>query len=65
MYNMYGEIYKDLCTNGLACHLGPLWRNEKGEVVEEEEQACSLKSKYKLIHPHWFLSVEEVGSNTF
>jgi hypothetical protein len=52
MYEMYEEIYKDLCTNGLTCaQPEPLWKNGKGEVVEEEEQACSLKSMYESIHP--------------
>jgi hypothetical protein len=40
-----------------------LWRNEKGEVVEEEEKAFGMKSKYELIHPDWLLFVDKVGSN--
>jgi hypothetical protein len=65
MHKMYEEIYKNLCTNGLAvAYPEPLWRNEKGEVVEEEEKAFRMKSKYELIHPDWLLFVDEVGSNT-
>jgi hypothetical protein len=56
---------KNLCTNGLAvAHPEPLWRNKKGEVVEEEEKAFGMQSKYELIHPDWLLFVDEVGSNT-
>jgi hypothetical protein len=45
MYEMYEVIYKNLCTNGLAiAHPEPLWRNEKGEVEEEEEKALGMKS---------------------
>ena len=62
---MYDEIYKDFCNGGIAVeHPEPLWRNEKGEVVELEEQAFGLKSPYELIHPDWLLFVDEVGSNT-
>jgi len=62
---MYDEIYKDFCCGGIAVeHPEPVWRNEKGEVVESEEQAFGLKSAYELIHPDWLLFVDEVGSNT-
>ncbi len=62
---MYDEIYKDFCCGGIAVeHPEPVWRNEAGEVVESEEQAFGLKSKYELIHPDWLLFVDEVGSNT-
>jgi hypothetical protein len=62
---MYEEIYKNPCPNGLAVvYPEPLWRNEKGGVVEEGEKAFGMKSKYELIHPDWLLFVDEVGSNT-
>jgi hypothetical protein len=65
MHEMYEEIYKNLCTNGLAAaYPEPLLRNEKGEVVEEEEKAFGMKSKYELIHPDWLLFKDEVRSNT-
>jgi hypothetical protein len=51
---MHQEINKDLCSVGLAFeHLEPLWRNENCEVVQLEEQAFGLKSKYELLHPDW------------
>ena len=51
---MYDEIYKDFCNGGIAVeHPEAMWRNEKGEVVELEEQAFGLKSSYELIHPDW------------
>jgi hypothetical protein len=65
MQLMYDEIYKDFCNGGIAVeHPEAMWRNEKGEVVELEEQAFGLKSSYELIHPDWLLFVDEVGSNT-
>jgi hypothetical protein len=65
MKEMYEEIYRDLFSAGLAIeHPEALWLNEKGEVVELEEQAFGIKSKFELIHPDWLIFVDEVGSNT-
>jgi hypothetical protein len=65
MEEMYQEIYKNLCSAGLACeHPEPLWRDENGEVVETEEKAFGCKSKYELIHADHLIFVDEVGSNT-
>jgi len=65
MVDMYTEVYKDLCTAGLACeHDEPVWRNSEGEVVDSEEKAFGLKSKYELIHPDMLIFVDELGCNT-
>jgi hypothetical protein len=65
MQEMYNEIYKDLCSAGLACeHPEPVWRNEHGEIVEKAEDAFGCKSQYELIHPDWVLFVDECGANT-
>jgi hypothetical protein len=49
---MYDNIYENLCTAGLACkHPEPLWRDENGDVVNSDENACGCKSNYELIHP--------------
>jgi len=65
MLEMYQEIYKDFCSAGVACeHPEPLWWNEKGEIMEKEDEAFGCKSQYELIHPEWVLFVEECGSNT-
>jgi hypothetical protein len=40
MQEMYQEIYKNLCSAGIACELPEArWRDKNGEVVETEEQA--------------------------
>ncbi len=40
MLDMYTEVYKDLCSAGLACeHEEPLWRNAEGDIIESEEDA--------------------------
>jgi hypothetical protein len=37
---MYTEVYKDLCSAGLACeHEEPLLRNAEGDIIESEEDA--------------------------
>ncbi len=51
MQEMYDKIYKDLVSAGLTCaYLKPLWRNEKGKVVDKEEEAFRQASKYELVH---------------
>ncbi len=65
MEKMYNDIYKDLCSTGLACeHPESLWRNKEGEIVEREEEAFGLKSKFELICPDWLFFVDECGCNT-
>jgi hypothetical protein len=62
---MYQEIYKILCSTGIACkHPEALWRDKNGEVVEVQEQAFGCKSEFELIHPGHLIFVDEVGSNT-
>jgi hypothetical protein len=44
MKEMYQEIYKKLCSTGIACeHPEAQWRDKNGEVVETEEQAFGCK----------------------
>jgi hypothetical protein len=65
MSEMYEEIYNNLTTNGLAvAHPEAVWRNENGDIVENESEAFGMKSKYELIHPEWLIFVDELGSNT-
>jgi hypothetical protein len=65
MLDMYTEVYKDLCSAGLACeHEEPVWRNAEGEIVESEADAFGLKSKFELIHPDMLIFVDELGCNT-
>ena len=60
---MYQEIYKILCSTGIACkHPEDLWRDKNGEVVEVQEQAFGCKSEFELIHPNHLIFVDEVGS---
>jgi len=62
---MYDEIYNNLCLAGHAVeHPEPVWRDESGTIVESEEKAFGVKSKYELINPDWVLFVDECGSNT-
>jgi hypothetical protein len=65
MQEMYQEIYKSLCSAGIACeHPEAQWRDKNGEVVETEEQAFGCKSQYELIHLGHLIFVDEVGNNT-
>jgi hypothetical protein len=65
MEEMYQEIYKNLCSAGIACkHPEAQWRDKNGDVVETEEEAFGCKTRYELIHPDHFIFVNEVGNNT-
>jgi hypothetical protein len=65
MQEMYQEIYKNLCSAGIACeHPEAQWRDKNGEIVETEEQAFGCKSQYELIHQGHLIFVDEVGNNT-
>ncbi len=65
MEEMYHEIYRNLCSTGIACeHPEAQWRDKNGEVVETEEEAFGCKTRYELIHPDHFIFVDEVGNNT-
>jgi hypothetical protein len=64
MKEMYDEVYTSLVNCGLAVkHDTPMWRNNEGEVVNEED-AVGCQSEFELIHPSWLVFVDEVGSNT-
>ena len=64
MEEMYNEVYTSLVDSGLAVkHDTPSWRNDAGEVVNEEN-AVGCESEFELIHPNWLIFVDEVGSNT-
>jgi hypothetical protein len=42
---MYTEVYKDLCSAGLACeHEEPLWRNAEGELLSLKQMLLDLKA---------------------
>jgi len=65
MEEMYHEIYKNLCSAGIACeHPEAQWRDKNGDVVETEDEAFGCKTRYELIHPDHFIFVDEVGNNT-
>jgi hypothetical protein len=65
MLDMYTEVYKDLCTAGIAYkHEEPLWRNADGEVAESDEESFGLKGNFELIHPDMLIFVDELGCNT-
>jgi hypothetical protein len=65
MLDMYTEVYKALCSAGLAYeHDEPVWRNAEGEIVESEAKALGLKSKFELIYPDMLIFVDELGCNT-
>jgi hypothetical protein len=65
MEEMYHEIYKNLCSTGIACkHPEGQWRDKNGDVVETEEEVFGFKTRYELIHPDHFIFVGEVGNNT-
>jgi len=65
MEEMYHEIYKNLCSAGIACeHPEAQWRDSNGDVVETEDEAFGCKTRYELIHPDHFIFVDEVGNNT-
>jgi len=65
MEEMYQEIYKNLCSTGIACeHPEAQWRDKNGEVVETEEEAFGCKTRYELIHPDHFIFVDKVDNNT-
>jgi len=65
MEEMYQEIYKNLCSSGIACkHPEAQWRDKNGDVVETEEEAFGCKTRYELIHLDHFIFVNKVGNNT-
>jgi len=39
MEETYQEIYKNLCSTGIACEHPEAQRDKNGEVVETEEEA--------------------------
>jgi hypothetical protein len=44
MEEMYNEIYKELCSTGLAVmHDKPMWRNEHRDIVQTENDAYGCK----------------------
>ncbi len=61
MEEMYQEVYKSLCSAGIACeHPEAQWRDKNVEVVETEEKAFGCKTKYELIHLDHFIFIDKV-----
>lgn len=62
---MYNNVYSEMVEGGIAERLdNPVWLNKEGQIVEHEEEAFGLPTRYRLLHPNKLLFVDEVGSNT-
>ena len=62
---MYTEVYQQMVFSGIAHNLNtPVWLNKNSKIVELEEEAFSLKTKYLLHHLSKLIFVDEVDSNT-
>jgi hypothetical protein len=62
---MYEDIEAEMVDAGLATKLQyPIWMNEKGEVVRDENEAYGCKVHTQLTRPDMCIVLDEVGCNT-
>ena len=62
---MYKNVYEKLVEANIAAKLDePVLFDINGSIVTDKALALGLPTRYKVMHPKYFLFVDETGKNT-
>jgi hypothetical protein len=61
---LYRRVYDALLEAKVAIEVPPHWKDKDGKTVSDEKEAYGSKVTMELVHPDYFIAVDEVGNNT-